>query len=187
MSALPKWHNELEIFRKIKPCLILDGNILDSFSYPVEGSLPKGSLVRLTEYLHYYLKDAGYENIVMYDSVRGFYNNFENGYIQRFAQLVDASVQGAYIPAEFGDKRQSGAPMIIERALMQNQSATAVVLNFASRYIVDPGSMQQRDVDGFSILLQSCMVASDVRTSYGPLKNLVIVIANKLNDRPPWF
>ena len=64
---ISKWHKELDIFSKIKPLLILEGNILDSYQYPIEGSTPKGSILRLTEYLHYFYKDMGYKNIIFYD------------------------------------------------------------------------------------------------------------------------
>jgi hypothetical protein len=66
---IPKWHKELEIFEKVKPLLILEGNILDSYQYPSEGSVTKGSILRLSEYLHYLMVDAGYKNIVFYDSI----------------------------------------------------------------------------------------------------------------------
>ena len=39
---IPKWHRELEIFDKIKPIIILEGNILDKYQYPLDGSMPKG-------------------------------------------------------------------------------------------------------------------------------------------------
>ena len=69
---IPKWHRELDIFRKIKPTLILEGNVLDSYLYPIEGSIEQGSIVRLSDYLHYYFKDLGYQNIVFFDGIRGF-------------------------------------------------------------------------------------------------------------------
>ena len=84
---LPKWHRELDIFNKIKPIIILEGNVLDSYQYPLEGSVPKGSVLRLEQYLHYYFKDAGYQDIVFFDSIRGFYNTCEDGYLQSFARL----------------------------------------------------------------------------------------------------
>ena len=46
-TVYSKWHQELEIFRRIKPCLILEGNILDSYLYPEDGTIPKGTIVRL--------------------------------------------------------------------------------------------------------------------------------------------
>ena len=39
---ISKWHKELEIFSKIKPLLILEGDVLDSYQYPKEGRYPEG-------------------------------------------------------------------------------------------------------------------------------------------------
>ena len=61
---ISKWHKELGIFSKIKPLIILAGNVLDSYQYPEECSTPKGSILRLPEYLHFFFKDMGYQNIV---------------------------------------------------------------------------------------------------------------------------
>ena len=51
---IPKWHRELDLFSHIKPVLILDGNVLDVYQYPVEGTISKGSIIRLTDYLYYF-------------------------------------------------------------------------------------------------------------------------------------
>ena len=77
--TLAKWHQEMDIFRKIKPCLILEGNILDSYMYPLEGSLSQGSIVRLPDYLHYYFKDiggSGYHRCGLVDFRFRFYGNY---------------------------------------------------------------------------------------------------------------
>ena len=88
----PKWQKELDIFDRIKPIVILEGNVLDKYQYSGDDGMQQGSILRLTEYLHYHLKNEGYQNIVFYDSIRGFYNNCEEGYIQKFAQLVQTNV-----------------------------------------------------------------------------------------------
>ena len=36
---VPKWHRELELFSGIKPLLILEGNVLDQYRYPLQGSV----------------------------------------------------------------------------------------------------------------------------------------------------
>ena len=38
-SLIPKWHRELELFSGIKPLLILEGNVLDQYRYPLKGSV----------------------------------------------------------------------------------------------------------------------------------------------------
>ena len=109
---LPKWHRELDIFNKIKPVIILEGNVLDSYQYPLEGSVPKGSVLRLEQYLHYYFKDAGYQDIVFYDGIRGFYNTCEEGYLQSFASLVNGTVRDQHIPADFKGRNGTAASIV---------------------------------------------------------------------------
>ena len=48
-NYVPKWHRELEIFTQIKPLIILDGNILDIYQYQINGTVPKGSIIRLQD------------------------------------------------------------------------------------------------------------------------------------------
>lgn len=181
-AYLSKWHKELDVFRKIKPVLILEGNILDKYVYPLEGSMPKGSVVNLVEYLHYYFKDLGYQNIAVYDEIRGFYNRCEDGWLDRFAQLVDARVTHGRIVAEFAGKNES-ASTYVETALAQSEAPTVVIMDFASRYIADPVNMRQPDVEGFTILQQASLEASEANG----LRNLVVLLVNKLNDIPAWF
>lgn len=184
---IPKWHRELEIFDKIKPMIILEGNVLDKFQYPLEGSIQKGSILRLVEYLHYYFKDAGYQNIIFYDSIRGFYNNCEEGYLQNFERLTSTHAENGYIRAEFKG-RNGVAANHVRTAITQGQEATVVVMDFASRYIASPSNMEQSEIDGFTVLLQASLEGKDVRTEeHGILKNLVLLLVNKVNDIPAWF
>lgn len=183
---IPKWHKEIGIFSKIKPLLLLEGNVLDSYQYPEEGSTPKGSILRLPQYLHFYFKDCGYQNIVFYDSLRGFYNSYEDGYIDNFAKIIGGSADNGFIKSDFKGKGNN-ASSSIRTALSQNSEATVIVMDFASRYITSPDNMEQSEVDSFTILLQSSLEAKDVKTENGILKNLLVLITNKSNDIPAWF
>ncbi len=184
MSNTPKWHRELEIFSRIKPLIMLEGNILDSYQFPYEGSVPKGSILRLSDYLHYFYKDMGYGSIVFYDSRRGFYNSCESGYVEGFSELTGAEVSGGFVEAGF---RTGEAARLIQRALSQNRTPCVVVMNFASRCIASPERLQQPEVDSFTALLQAVMDSAEVRTDGGKLRNLLILAVNKSNDIPAWF
>lgn len=184
MSNTPKWHRELEIFSRIKPLIMLEGNILDSYQFPYEGSVPKGSILRLSDYLHYFYKDMGYGSIVFYDSRRGFYNSCESGYTEGFSELTCAEVSGGFVEAGF---RTGEAARLIQRALSQNRTPCVVVMNFASRCIASPERLQQPEVDSFTALLQAVMDSAEVRTDGGKLRNLLILAVNKSNDIPAWF
>lgn len=186
MDYTPKWHKELGIFSKIKPLLIVEGNVLDVYQYPTDGSIPKGSILRLPEYLHYYFTDLGYKTIVFYDGMQGFHNSCDENHVRDFAQLTNSSLSGNTIKCEFKGKANS-ASNIVRAAVSQNQSPTVVVLNLASRYITSPDNMDQSEVDSFTNLMLATLESKDVRTENGPLKNSVIMIVNKVNDIPAWF
>lgn len=183
---IPKWHRELGIFSKIKPLIIVEGNILDVYQYPVEGGISKGSILRLPEYLHYYFKDMGYQTVAFFDSLQGFYNSCEDGNIEAFANFTQTKLDGKYVRAEFGGKSNSAAS-IVRKAVSQNTSATAIIMTLASRYITSPDNLAQAELDSFTNLLLASLEGKDVRTESGILKNIVIMIVNKLNDIPVWF
>lgn len=183
---IAKWHRELGIFSRIKPLIIVEGNVLDVYQYPTEGSISKGSILRLPEYLHYYFTDLGYQAIAFYDGMQGFYNTCEEGHIEVFAKLTDAKLDGRYISSDFKGKANS-ATSIVRAAVSQNKIPTAIIMNLASRYITSPDNIDQSEVDSFTNLLLASLEGKDVRTENGTLKNLVIMIVNKVNDVPAWF
>lgn len=183
---IPKWHRELEIFDSIMPVIVLEGNVLDKYQYPVDGSIQKGSIVKLTEYLHYFFKDAGYSSIVFYDAIRGFYNQCEDGYLDRFARNTGLRMDKGFVKADFKG-HTSQAAIAIQQTLSQNQEASVVILDFASRYISNPTNMEQSEIDAYTILQQASLDAKDIRTENGILKNLMVFLVNKANDLPAWF
>lgn len=187
VDYIPKWHRELGIFSKIKPLIIVEGNVLDVYQYPVEGGISKGSILRLPEYLHYYFKDMGYQTVVFFDSMQGFYNSCEDGNVEAFANLTEAKLDGKFVLAEFGGKGNSAAS-VVRKAVGQNTSATAIIMTLASRYITSPDNLAQSEVDSFTNLLLASLEGKDVRTDEnGVLKNIVVMIVNKINDVPVWF
>lgn len=183
---IAKWHREMGIFCRIKPLIIVEGNVLDVYQYPTEGSISKGSILRLPEYLHYYFTDLGYQTIAFYDSMQGFYNSCEEGHIEDFAKMTDARLDGRYIRSDFKGKANS-ASAIVRTAVSQNQVPTAIIMNLASRYITSPDNVDQSEVDSFTNLLLASLEGKDVRTESGTLKNIVVMIVNKVNDVPAWF
>ncbi len=185
-DSIPKWHEELEIFSKIMPLIIIEGNVLDFYRYPKEGSIGKGSILRLTAYLHHFFRGLGYQNIVFYDSLQGFYNNnnSEEGYLEKFGRLIGQNPSNGRINADF---KNSHTTEWIKTALSQSEEATAIVMNIASRYIPSPDNMEQNEVDSFTSLLLTSLESADVETDNGMLKNMLVMVVNKVNDIPAWF
>ena len=168
----PKWHKELELFIKIKPLLILEGNVFDSYQYPKDGSI-----VSLPQYLNYFFQDSEYKNVIFYDHLRGFYNDFTAGAVADFGSIAKAETDGKTIRSKFSGAGKT-APSLINEALRQNEIKTAVVMDFASRYIISPDRIDQGASDSFTMLLQGALATH---------KNSLVLIVNKINDLPAWF
>ena len=184
---IPKWHRELELFSGIKPLLILEGNVLDQYRYPVDGSVGRDEIIPLSRYLHTYFSDNGYDQVVFYSNLYGFMSPYDPSMLERFAAMTNTEAKEGAIPAEFKGNSADTAPNVIRRAMAQRSSATVTVLEMASHYITTPERMDQQDVNSFNILMQSALSASWVRTTHGKKQNLLLILVNKLNDLPAWF
>ena len=184
---ISKWHRELEIFSSLKPLLILEGNVLDSYRYPVPGSIPEDELVSLSLYLQGYFSDQGYDRIVFYSNLIGFMNPFRPAMLEDDAADGHCDIRNGVIPAEFKGNDPQTAPNLIRRSMLQNKKATVHILEMASHYITTPERMDQQDVNSFNLLLQSALSSATVRTIHGRKQNLLILLVNKLNDLPAWF
>ncbi len=186
-ALISKWHRELELFSGIKPMLILEGNVMDQYRYPVAGSLKQDEIVPLSRYLYTYFRDEGYDQVVFYSNLLGFISPYEPGMLERYAALTGTEVRQGAIQAEFKGNSANTAPNVIRRAMGQREAATVTVMEMASHYIVTPERMDQQDVNSFNILLQSTLSSAWVRTPNGKKQNLLVLLVNKLNDLPAWF
>ena len=118
--------------------------------------------------------------------MQGFYNSCEDGHIESFADLTKAKLEGKAVRSDFKGKANS-ATSLVRAAVSQNKQPVAIVMNLASRYITSPDNIDQSEVDSFTNLLLASMEGKDVRTENGTLKNLVVMVVNKVNDVPAWF
>lgn len=188
LTYIPKWHRELELFTQIKPLLILEGNVLDVYQYPVEGSMPKGSILRLPDYLFYHFKDIGYKTIVHYDCIEGFYNDTDPEMLEHFAKTVHARNNNGKVEAQFKSAQRDSAAQYVRQILTQTDIPSVVIMNMASRYIPTPDNLVQEEVDAYSALIKASLDAKEVRCEGTTiLKNLLVIVANKVNDLPAWF
>ena len=179
-AYLPRWRRELEIFRRVKPVLILEGNVLDVYREPASGKI-----CGLGEYLQVFLRGCGYRNIAFYNSRRGFTNPWEPRCLEDFARLMGLSEHQLSERGAF--RGRSGAAALMAAAMTQEREPAAMVLEYASRTIVSPERPEQAEVDAFTELLQASQEGTEVATGVDRLKNLLILIVGKVNDLPSWF
>ncbi len=184
---IPRWHRELELFSGIKPLLILEGNVLDQYRYPLQGSVAQDEIIPLSRYLHTFFSDNGYDQVIFYSNLVGFMSPYDPAMLNRFAAMTGTTIKDGAIQAEFKGNSANTAPNVIRRAMFQRNAATVTVMEMASHYITTPERMDQQDVNSFNILMQSSLSSSWVRTTQGKKQNLLILLVNKLNDLPAWF
>ena len=186
---MTKWHQELDIFSRIKSALILEGNIFDSFPYP-EGEL-QDVWMSLPLYLHTFYSDMGYQHVIQYNHIDGF-TSLESSLSERakkldaFATLTGAQVKDGRIQADFSADK-SAAPHIVRDVLTQSKELTVIIMNLASRYVPSPDRITPVELKSYSILQQAVLHASEVNAEQGRKRNMLILIANKKNDIPAWM
>ncbi len=184
-----KWHSELDIFRKIKPCIVLEGNIFDRFHYDGE---PANKVRDLPNYVLRLLADAGYETIVFYDEANGFYGDGYGDDLERLGEFCKEvpgiKVTNGRIPCSFTNSGK-GPLMgdILNTILNQCEHATAVIMDMASRYIVSPDNMEMCEVSAYTSILRAIRKAQMVQVNEDYTKNIVLLLVNKVNDLPAWF
>lgn len=184
-----KWHGELDIFRKIKPCIVLEGNIFDRFHYDGE---PANKNRELPSYVMRLLADAGYETIVFYDEAKGFYGDGYGDDLERLGEFCKdvpgMKLTEGCIPCPFTNSGKGPSLNdMLTTILEQSEHATAVIMDMASRYIVSPDNMEMCEVSAYTNILRAIRKAKSVQANNTYTKNIVIMLVNKANDLPAWF
>lgn len=190
--ARMKWHDEIEVFKSIIPCIVLEGNVLDRFHYMGE---PTRRMRTLPSYLLKMFSDYGYDIVSYYDTKRGFYEDRDRVGID-IPRIIECCSRVSYInPSD----KEIACPFIsvpekpqlseiLAAVLTQTERPSAIIMDMASRYIVSPDQMDKCDVDAFTDLLRVIRIAGESILSNGEsTRNIVLLIVNKINDLPVWF
>ena len=189
-NYVTKWHKELDIFHKVKPILIMEGNIHDQFQYPSDGSISD-----LDGYLTSYFMEKGYRNIISFDSIHGFYSQLGTECLENFKRITHcrAAIKEDYMSVPFAGNEGETAPEMVERALAQSEELTVVIMNFASRYVTSPDNLSQEEVNSYTRLMQMANLAQECVKEGGEGqeqefgKNILVMLVDKTNDLPAWF
>lgn len=183
---LQKWYRELDCFIQIKAALMLEGNVTDSYQYPVFAK--SGDVERfvpapdLSEYLDRFLHDHGYRVVVHFDPVDGLSQTnrppelaaFQD--LARIGQKYDGRGRSDKQAAELQQvadtldnppekKNDTGsrsctfgeAVDMTRSALANTKIPTAIVFNLASRYIANPNAPSPEELAAYTKLFKiSC-------------------------------
>lgn len=167
-----KFENELEIFQDIKSTFIIEGNIYDVYPF-------NKSFVLLNDYLHRYLKQSGYQKVIFYNVVNGFYNKFED--VEEFIK--------EHTKGKKNIDTLIGASEVIKEMITSSREPVAIINEYSSRNISDPERMNENEIGFFLNLLYSSQNAKKNYNEETKIskRNLMFFITDKINDLPPWL
>lgn len=184
---LSKWHQELDQFIDIKSTFVMEGNIYDMQTYPnkVENNETRWDLMLLDNYIYHYLKDAGYENVIFYNHIDGFYNEFRKEEIDIFCSMAKQGKPTGDNNAVRVDMCQ--AADIIRSVNQNKEHLNAIVLMMASRYVLSADNISENERDFYTKIMMSGLKKTQIKTDNGFKNNLLFIVCEKSNDIPVWL
>jgi len=184
-----KWQKEIEMYRDFKNTFILEGQIYDLHPYVFSNG--EYVLKNLDDYLYAYLHDIGYQTVVFFNHVDGFYNKKSEEELKRFNDLIKTiskqekfELNSNKRSTKFGD-----ITPYIRLAMQNNNEPVAIVMDMASRYIVSPNDIQEDEQYFYSelFLASQTNVNPVSKINNNRLSNLMFIVCDKVNDVPAWF
>ena len=156
-------------------------------TYPnkVDNGETRWDLMLLDNYIFHYLKDAGYQNIVFYNHLDGFYNEFDKEQLKRFLEFTSAGTlnnDDSSFRVNYCD-----AADIIRRANQNRENLNAIVLMMASRYVLSADSISENERDFYTKIMMSGLKKTQISTEQGFKNNLIFIVCEKSNDIPVWL
>lgn len=194
-----KWQKDLTVYKDIDTTFIIEGNIHDKqpwFSELEGRHIP----VTLTDYLNRYLEGEGYEEIVYYNAIDGFYNRYKPDMVKDF--YISAGVSEKDIRTlvsesnriSIRDEEKSPAltvceaTNIVRKALSKSDCPKAVVIEYAKIFAIEPDHMSEYEVENITKLMQASLEPTVSQNLKGQnLRNLLFIVVEKVNDIPAWF
>lgn len=190
-----KWVQELELYVDFKSTFILEGEIFDKRCVVDEDSNTI-SMIDLDHCLYEKVKSFGYDIIVFFDPVNGFYELNKDGSIKRFAKIVkktqdqDDIEQIELTPRDHNSgSKFKLATEYVKNGIFNKEEPVAIVMNLASRYVESPSNLKEDEQFYYSELFLATQkpFSPRMKDNSKNLSNILFFVANKENDIPAWF
>ncbi len=184
---LGKWHEELDRFIDIKTSFVLEGNVYDLHAYPTRllGEDVRWDMIMLDNYLYKYLVEKGYQTIVFYNHIDGFYNEYSRDMLNDFIKMcgfnkLDENTRTFTL-------KFSQAADFVRMAMRNKEKSVAVVMMMASRYSLSADNLQESERDFYTKLMMAGMKKTQVKTEENFLNNILFLVSDRANDIPVWY
>lgn len=184
---LSKWHQELDQFIEIKSTFLMEGNVYDMQTYPTktENEEIRWDLMFLDNYVYHYLKDAGYTNVVFYNHIDGFYNEFNKEELEQFCNIAKLGKPNGKDNSVKVEMCQ--AADVIRNVNQNREHLNAIVLMMASRYVLSADNVSENERDFYTKIMMSGLKKTQISTENGFKNNLIFIVCEKSNDIPVWL
>ena len=180
MIKAEKWQKDLAVYMDINSTFIVEGNVhdLQPWIYEDDGTCEP---VGLSLFLHRFLSEAGYDPIVFYNRIDGFYNPYADGMLKTF--LRGASVE------EKEAKSIARATDAIRQTMANTIRPTAMIVDLANTIATSPDNLSEEEIEYYTKLMLASKQTKQALSmrEKRPLTNLLFLIVEKVNDIPAWF
>lgn len=180
-----RWVRDLLRYLPLKSQFVLSGNIRDQYPVAINQTFTSQPLV---QYIATELTQAGYEQILVYDPIRGFREvDRATGKISGNTKvLTDLALTNQSANEQTGLEQFSQG---LERIVTKDGSPIVLVADFASRIINQPSSLATAEQRLFTraLVLSHEAKARPFGNPPKPFYNAVVWIVDKEGDLPDWF
>lgn len=180
MIQAEKWQKDLAVYQDINTTFIVEGNVhdLQPWIYEDDGTCEP---VALSLYLQRYLSEEGYDPVVFYNRIDGFFNPYALDMVLTFYREVSSD--------EKSSKSMSAATKLIRKTMSNTVRPTAVVVDLANTIAASPDNLSDEEIEYFTRLMLASRTPTQALSMRGkkPLTNLLFLIVEKVNDIPTWF
>lgn len=178
-NLVEKWQKDLDVYKDICTFFIIEGNIFDKQPFYDEDEMSYVP-VSLSEYLHRYLIEIGYDLVMFHNVVEGFHNKYDDELVKKFEQCA-------------GQKCEPGKTLCEDistavAVLNKTDSAKAMVFEFANTFALEADRLSEEENANYIRLMISSLEPVTAIGSKGTyLRNIVFLMVEKTNDIPAWF
>ncbi len=180
MKQAEKWQKDLAVYQDINTTFIVEGNVhdLQPWIYEDDGTCEP---VVLSLYLQRYLTEEGYDPIVFYNRIDGFFNPYASDMVSTFFRGVSSD--------EKSSKSISTAMELIRKTMANTVRPTAVVVDLANTIATSPDNLSDEELEYYTRLMLASKMPTQALSMHDkrPLTNLLFLVVEKVNDIPTWF
>ena len=180
MVKAEKWQKDLAVYQDINSTFIIEGNVhdLQPWIYEDDGTCEP---IPLSKFLQRYLVEEGYDPVVFYNRIDGFYNNYSS-------EMLATFFRGASIE-EKNSKSIADATLAIRKTMANSIRPTAIIVDLANTMATSPDNLSEEEIEYYTRLMLASKQPTQALSMIGkkPLTNLLFLIVEKVNDIPTWF